>query len=213
MVSAEKNISSFIRLHLSISGTVELIQADEEKVIIETDENLQQYLEVINSGRTLYVNNEGKWRVPCFSKLTIKIYYRQLYHLYNAAENGTLICANTLKASEPVEVKIYSNKSINKLNINAPAVKLITTCVGDVEIAGACNILEIKASSEGNLYARNMMAKSVMLKNYSAGNLEIFASETLSIINYGEGHINYWGAGVLKNIKHNGSGEVKHSKD
>jgi hypothetical protein len=213
IVSVEKNISSFIRLHISIAGTVELIQADEEKVIIETDENLQEYLEVINSGRTLYVNTEGKWRVPRFTRLTIKIYYRQLYHLYNASENGTLICINPLKASEPVEVKIYSDKSTSKLNINAPAVKLITACVGDVEIEGDCNILEIKARSEGNLYARQMKAKNVALKNYSAGNLEIFASETFAITNYGQGHINYWGDGVLKDIKHNGEGGVKHQKD
>jgi len=210
VVSEEKNVSSFIRLHISIGGTIELIQADEEKVIIETDENLQEYLEVINSGRTLYVNTEGKWRVPGFSKLNVKIYYRQLYNIYYASENGTLICTNTLKASDPVEVKVYSDKSTTKLNINAPAVKLITACVGDVEIEGACNLLEIKARSEGNLYARQMVSKNVVLKNYSVGNLEVYAAETLTISNYGQGNIDYWGDGLLKDIKHNGEGEVKH---
>jgi len=213
IVSAEKSISSFIRLHISIGGTVELIQADEEKVIVEADENLQEYIEVINSGRTLYVTAEGKWRKPDFSSLDIKVYYRQLYNIYNASTNGTLICANELKASEPVEVKIYSDKSSSKLNINAPIVKLITACVGDVEIEGACNILEINAKSEGNLYARRMQAKNVSLKNYSAGNLEVYADESLTISNYGEGSISYWGDGMLKDIKQYGSGEVKHKKD
>ncbi len=212
IISAEKSVSSFIRLHISVSGTIELIQADEEKVVIEADENLQEYIGVNNSGRTLYVTGEGKWRIPEFSKLNVKIYYRQLYNIYNGCENGTLICTNALKASEPVEIKICSEKSISKLNINAPAIKLITACVGDVELEGSCNVLEIKARSEGNLYARKMEAKNVVLKNYSVGDLEVYADESLTISNYGQGNISYWGNGILKDIKHNGEGEVKHRK-
>ncbi|MDB5088987.1 MAG: putative auto-transporter adhesin, head domain [Mucilaginibacter sp.] len=213
IVSAVKSISSFIRLHISINGTIELIQADEEKVIVEADDNLQEYIEVTNSGRTLYVTAEGKWRTPGFSRLNVKVYYRQLFNIYNASTNGTLVCANPLRSSEPVEVKIYSDKSSSKLNINAPAVKLITACVGDVEIEGSCNVLEINAKSEGSLYARGMLAKNVSLKNYSVGNLDVYADETLAISNYGEGNISYWGDGVLKDIKQYGDGEVKHRKD
>jgi len=213
IVSTVKNISSFIRLHISINGTVELIQSDEEKVIVEADENLMEYIEVTNSGRTLYVTAEGKWRKADFSSLNVKVYYRQLYNIYNASTKGNLICANTLMSAEPVEVKIYSDKSSSKLNINAPAVKLITACVGDVEIEGACNLLEINAKSEGNLYARQMQAKTVSIKNYSVGNLEVSAEEWVSISNYGEGNISYWGNGKLKDIKQYGSGEINHKKE
>lgn len=213
IISQEKAVSSFVRLHIRISGKIELVQADEEKVVIEADENLQEYLEVINSGRTLYITTEGKWRVPDFTSLTIKVYYRQLYNIYNASEKASLTCANTLMATEPVEIKIYTDKSSSKLDINAPSVKLLTACVGDVEIEGACNQFEISAKSEGSLYARKMIAKTVALKNYSVGNLEVYADEALTISNYGEGNIYYWGNGILKDIKHNGEGEVKHRVD
>jgi len=213
IISQEKAVSSFVRLHIRVGGKIELIQADEEKVVIEADENLQEYLEIVNSGRTLYVTAEGKWRVPDFSSLTIKVYYRQLYNIYNASEKAALICANTLMATEPVEIKIYTDKSSNKLDINAPSIKLLTACVGDVEIEGACNQFEISAKSEGNLYARKMIAKNVALKNYSEGNLEVYADEALTISNYGEGNIYYWGNGRLKDIKQYGSGEVKHRID
>ncbi|MES2111567.1 MAG: head GIN domain-containing protein, partial [Bacteroidota bacterium] len=213
IVSTQKNISSFIRLHISISGRVELIQADEEKVIVEADENLQEYIEVTNSGRTLYITAEGKWRKAGFSSLTVKVYYRQLYSIYNASSNGNLVCTNTLKSGEPVEVKIYSEKSTSKLNINAPAISVRTACIGDVEIEGACDILDINAKSEGNLFASGMQAKTVSLKNYSVGNLELYAGEWLTISNYGEGNISYRGAGKLKDIKQYGSGEIKHLND
>lgn len=213
IVSAQRRISSFIRLHISISGKVELIQADEEKVIVECDENLQEYIEVTNSGRTLYVTAEGKWRKAGFSSLNVKIYYRQLYNIYNASSNGELICTNTLKSSEPVEIKVYSEKSSSKLSINAPAIRLITACIGDVEIEGACSALEINAKSEGDLNARGVQAKTVTLKNYSQGNLQVSAEEWLTISNYGEGNICYYGEGRIKDIKQYGAGEIKHMID
>jgi hypothetical protein len=210
IVSKEINVSSFIRLHISVSGMVELIQAEEEKIIVETDENLQEYMEIENSGRTLYVTKGGKWRIPDFTSLKIKIFYRQLYTIYNACEKASLVCANTLRSGEPVEIKIYSDKSTSKLDIEAATIKLVTACAGDVEIKGNCNLFEISAKSQGNLDAKNMKAKNVTLKNYSQGNIDLFADETLTISNYGEGNIHYWGNGVLKDIKHRGDGEVRH---
>jgi len=212
IVSKEISVNSYIRLHISLGGLVELYQANEEKVIIETDENLQEYIDIENSGRTLYVNTEGKWRVPEFTSLKVKVYYRQLYNLYNASENGTLVCANTLRSGEPVEIKIHSNKSTSTLDIDAASVKLITACVGNVQIKGDCNILEINAKSQGNLNAREMIAKNVTLKNYSQGNIDLYADETLTISNYGQGNIHYWGNGVLKDIKQYGDGEVRHQE-
>jgi len=212
IISAERSVSSFIRVHVSVSGMVELIQSDEEKVIIEADENLHEYIEVVNSGRTLYITMDGKWRIPDFTTLKVKVYYRQVFTIYNGCVNGTLTCANTLTSSQPVEIKIYSDKSNSKLNINAPAIKLVTACVGDVEIEGSCNTLEVNAKSQGNLYARQLIAKNTILKNYSQGNLEIYADETLTISNYGEGNISYWGNGILRDIKQYGNGEVKHRK-
>jgi hypothetical protein len=213
IVSKEISVNSYIRLHISLGGLVELYQANEEKVIIETDENLQDYIDIENSGRTLYVNTEGKWRIPEFTSLKVKVYYRQLYNLYNASENGTLVCANTLRSGEPVEIKIHSDKSTSTLDIDAASVKLITACVGNVQIKGDCNVLEINAKSQGNLNAREMKAKNVTLKNYSQGNIDLFADETLTISNYGQGNIHYWGSGVLKDIKQYGDGEVRHQEE
>jgi len=210
IISKEIGVNSFVRLHVSLSGKVELVQADEEKVVIETDENLMDYMQIENSGRTLYVTTEGKWRVPGFTSLKVTIYYRQLYTIYYASEKSSLVCANTLRSGEPVEIKIYSDKSTSSLDIDAAQVKLITACVGNVEIKGACNLLEINAKSQGNLDAKNMKAQNVVLKNYSQGDIDLFADETLTISNYGQGNIHYWGKGLLKDIKQYGDGEVRH---
>ena len=210
IISKTIGVSSFVRLHVSIGGLVELIQADEEKVIIETDDNLVDFISTENSGRTLYVTSEGKWRIPEFTSLRIKVFYRQIFNLYNASERGELVCGNTLRSGEPVEVKIHSDKSSTMLDVDAVSVKLITACVGNVTLKGECTLLDINAKSEGNLDAREMKAKNVVLKNYSQGNIDLFADDTIAISNYGQGNIRYWGNAVLKDIKQYGDGEVRH---
>lgn len=211
IISKTINVSSFVRLHVSVKGLVELIQADEEKVVIEADDNLVDFIQAQNSGRTLYVTGEGKWKIPGFTKLHIKVYYRQLYNLYNGSERGgELICGNPIRSGEPLEIKISSEKSYTSLDVDAAFVKLVTTCEGNVKIKGACNTLDINAKSEGNLDAKEMKAKNLVLKNYSEGDLWLYAEETITISNYGEGNIYYWGDAVLKDIKQYGEGEVRH---
>lgn len=211
IISKTINVSSFVRLHISVRGLVELYQADEEKVVVEADENLVDYIQAQNSGRTLYVTGEGKWRVPEFSELRVKVYYRQLYNLNHASEKGgELVCGNTLRSGEPLEIKIQSEKCQISLDVDAAAVKLNTACTSDIKIKGACNVFDVNLKSEGNLDASEMLAKNVTLKNYSVGNIDLYAEEAISISNYGQGNIHYRGNGLLKDIKQYGDGEVKH---
>ena len=58
IVTREISVSSFICPHIAGKGQIELYQSDEEKVIVETDENLQNFISAFNSGRTLYVSAE-----------------------------------------------------------------------------------------------------------------------------------------------------------
>src|SRR5580765_9102734 len=88
IVSREIKVSSFIRLHLSAKGLIELHQSEQEKVVVETDSNLQEYFDIINSGRTLYVTTESKFRSPGFTSCKIKIFFRQLNVLSIRIENG-----------------------------------------------------------------------------------------------------------------------------
>src|ERR1043165_7144430 len=93
IVKKEIGVSSFLRLHISIKGDTEIIQSDEEKVVIEADENLQDYFEVVNSGKTLYITSGNTLWIPLFTRLSIKIYCRQMNMLYNAS-HGDVFSGN-----------------------------------------------------------------------------------------------------------------------
>ena len=209
VVSREITVSSFLRLHISGKGTIELHQSDDEKVIVETDENLQQYFEAVNSGRTLYVSAEGKLRRPVFTKCIIKIYLRQLDVLYVRNDHADVICPEEIVLPGPLEIKIQSVGN-TELNINAPAIKILSQCQGNVTLKGKCGSLDVKNMSEGNFNASGLSADELFIKNMSEGNIDLFANKTIKITHMGKGYIHYGGEAVLKDVKQWGNGEVKH---
>lgn len=211
IVSKTIPVSSFVRLHLAASGTMELIQSDEEKVVVESDENLQDYFEVVNSGRTLYISSEGKFRRPVFSRCLIRVYLRQLNILYVRCDGGDVYCPEAITLTEPVEVKIQSVGNTS-LYLNAPAIKLLSQCEGNVSIKGSCGQIDISNQSEGDLNTRDLQAHNLTIKNMSEGNVTLFASDNIQIKHYGEGDVAYYGDAILKDVKQYGAGYIRHMK-
>jgi hypothetical protein len=208
IVTREIPVSSFIRLHLGVHGSVELIQSSEEKVVIEADENLIDYFEAVNSGRTLYVSSEAKWWIPSFTKGLVKVYFRQLDKIRNCC-HGHVYSSTPIQLTTPLEVKIQSHGDTD-LELDVPALNLIMQCHGDVTLKGKCGQFEIKDQAHGNLKCRELKAQSVNINNMSHGDIDLFADESISIKHMGHGHIHYYGKGILKDIRQYGNGEIKH---
>jgi hypothetical protein len=208
IVSREVTVSSFIRLHLSGKGVIELHQSDDEKVIIETDENLQEYFSVENSGRSLYISEGANFRKTIYTVCKIKVFLRQLDVLYIRNDRADVVCPGVLTLSSPLEVKIQSVGNTT-LNINAPSIKVLSQCEGNVTLKGKCNLLEIKNQSEGDFDSKELIAEELVLKNYAEGNVTLFANKAITIKHYGQGYVHYSGDAELKDVRQYGEGEIR----
>jgi len=212
VIAKEVKVSSFLRLHLAVNCTIELHQSDDEKVIIETDENLQEYFSICNSGRTLYVSAEGMLRKPIYTQCGIKVYLRQLDTLYVRNEKGNVVCPDVISLSTPLTIKIQSIGN-TQLAFNAPSLKILSQCEGNVELIGKSNIVEIKNQSQGNFDASGLIADSLTIRNMAQGNIDLFAEKEISIKHMGEGYVHYRGNAVLKEVKQYGAGDIRHVND
>lgn len=207
----EHAISSFLQLHLAVSGTVELFMSDEERVEIETDENLQNRISILNSGKTLFITAEPGFKRASFSRLVTRVYIREMHKLHIYCDDADVRCGNTIAQLAPLETHIAGECNVT-LDIDIPAFKLLTQTEGDVTLTGHCGKATIKTQSEGNLFAKDLIAADLTLKNMSEGNVEVFASETISISHYGEGYVHYYGNARLNNINQKGEGLIRHMK-
>lgn len=212
IISKEFPVSSFLQLHLSIRQEIEIYHSNEEKVVIEMDENLQEYVDVSNSGRTLYVSTDsGLFKKAMFTVCKVKVYYRQLHVLNITTEGANFDCKQMLDLPNDIELTIQSVGNTS-LRLNAPGIKLSSKCVGDVTLEGKCHSLDIKSSSVGNLNAKELIADDVVIKNKAVGDVTIFAKDSISISHHGVGTIFYYGSAVLKDVKQYGAGLIQHKE-
>lgn len=200
-------VGSFLRLHLSVPGALELIHGDEEKVVITTDENLHDFFEIVNSGRTLYITPGGRLRRPGFTSVRIQVFVRQIDTLHFAFSGGNLHTLAPIVSAEPLEVKIQANGDTT-LQLEAPALKVRVASNGDTTLLGACDTLDARTQSNGHFDSRALLARHLILHNQSNGNAWVYGSETLRIRHRANGFVQYFGEGRLKEIVQMGTGQV-----
>lgn len=209
IVTKEINVSSFVRLHLLTSGTVEVFQADEEKVIIEADRNLLRYFEVINSGRTLYLSSEGKLNKPRFTVCNVKVFLRNINTIDISHEDATVICKEGIKSSFPVNIKIREARAVS-LSVESPFLSLLHQASGNVTLSGKCRQATLKVQGEGMLDAGSLRVEELQLRHMSGADVKVHADQLIEINQLGDGPICYSGSGILRDISIKGEGIVKH---
>jgi hypothetical protein len=211
IVSRELSVSTFVRLHLGCKGTVELHQSDDEKVIIEADENLLDHVAATNAGRTLFISTQEKLKQPAFTSCVVKVFLRQLNILYVRNEGGNVICPGEISLTEPLKITIQTVGE-TALWLNAPSLKILCQAQGNTTLRGRAEKLEIKNMSQGDLDASRFKAAELSIKNMAEGNVRLHADDAIRISHYGEGFIHYSGDAIVKDIKQYGDGEVKRVK-
>jgi hypothetical protein len=209
IITREISVSSFVRLHIAGKGEIELYQSDEEKVVVETDENIQDFISAYNSGRTLYVSAETNLKKLLFTVCKIRIYLRQMDVLFIRNETANLICGNQITLSSPLDIKVQCVGN-TELDINAPAIKILCQSVGHVLLKGKCENLTVKNQIQGDFNSKDLIADRLSIKNMAQGNVQLFANQEISIKHFGQGSIHYSGKAIMKDVRQFGIGEIKH---
>lgn len=209
LIRHEFPVSSFTRLHLSTQGLVELVPGTEEKVVVECDDNLLEHLQVVNSGRTLYVTSENKLRAPGFTELRVTVYLRQLDLLNSSCRSGEVHTRSPLVSTVPLTVKVLS-AGTTRLELDVPKLTVNLACQGDVTLSGTAGEVQIQTAAEGNLDTSALRAQHLRLRNASAGNIDLYAEQTINITHLGAGYIHYRGPARLSDVRQYGAGEIKH---
>ncbi|TND07735.1 MAG: hypothetical protein FD123_3054 [Bacteroidetes bacterium] len=211
IVSRERAISSFIKLHASFNGNIEITQSDEERVVVECDDNLQEYIDVNNMGRTLYITDGGGIRKAKYTHILVRVFLRQVDTIISSM-HGNLYSANCITAQESLYLEINSHGNTS-LQLKTPSFKCLARCQGDVELSGECGEASIKTMMQGDLHARKLLAGKITLKNMGEGKMEIFGKEQIMIRHMGQGSVHYYGPGQLKDVNMMGDGEIKHKTE
>ena len=151
------DINPFNRLLLTEDFEVKLVKAETAAVKIVTDENLHDYIQIIDKDSTLTLKTTAKLR---FKKQEVTVFYTDVLNTIELKEEAEIFSENSLKFTDLTLVTsensrafltvectmikhINEGKARNKLNITADNVTLELN--GDSKIEALINASKIEA--------------------------------------------------------------------
>ena len=205
----ERPVSSFNKIKIDGVFKVHLTQGNAEKVEVEIDQNLQQYVNITNKETTLFIDFDKGVRLGKTTENNIYITLKEIDQL-NISGVCTVTTRSTIQSDKlQLDVNGVSNSSL-ELKCNQLDAKI--TGVGNVELVGEAHEFTVKNSGVGNLTAENLKSDIVDIKNSGVGSTSVYASQELYLKNSGVGSIYYSGDAIIKAIESSGVGKITKSK-
>ncbi len=201
-----RNTGSFNSLNLSVLFDVVIIPSAEEKVVIETDDNLQRFILVEKEGEVLTIKMGPKRKLYNRSQGKIFVYAKKLKLITNSSI-GTLTNESVIRT----ETLTLNNSAVGKTTLNVETKKMMVNnnSVGILELDGSSDDLIIKNKAVGEFKAFGLHCNNLDIDNKAIGKTTVFVNNECTINNSGIGTLDVYGKGEIKKINNSGIGKFQ----
>lgn len=226
VTKAEHSVAGFNKLDIGIVFNAVIIPSQETKVVVELDDNLQQYVKINQSDSTLSIQMENGINIGKSSGGKIYIYEKGIREITNSSvgrlsNEGELTAAtfrltNSSVGNNDFRIKAdtitIDNSSVGRTNLFLESRNLIFTnsSVGKTILAGYSTEARIDNSGVGSFDAKNLMTQVMHINNSAVGSTQITADKEFYIDNSGVGGLDTYGKGTY--VKLDDSGITKTHK-
>ena len=203
VVTKERTTESFTGIKVSTGIDVYLKQGDNEKVSIEADENIQEYILTEVRNGVLHVYTETNLRDADRKRVYVTM---KEVRSVSTSSAGDIFGESPIKGDK-LEISASSAGNI-KLDVSAKEIKAEISSSGDISLKGDADILEADLSSAGDLKAYDLSVKEADVSVSSAGDADINVSEKLTARASSAGDINYHGNPKYVDVHSSSAGSV-----
>jgi hypothetical protein len=203
VVTQERNVSSdFNKVRGSAGLDVYLTQGDENKIVVEADENLLEYIETeIENGKLKIRSTENIGRAKA----------KKVYVTYTSlntveASSGADVIVNSVLKSENITLDASSGADL-EVEVFAREVFAETSSGAEIKVSGKATSLKANASSGSELNARTLLVVNCNADASSGADITVNVKDQLDTETSSGGDIKYYGdpAAVSKNNSSTGS--------
>ncbi|WP_010134160.1 head GIN domain-containing protein [Ochrovirga pacifica] len=189
------SVAEGIQLHIK--------QDDEQKIKVQTDENLQEYIktEIENRQLKIYVDETIK---PTDSK-TVWVSLPEIISIH--ASSGSYVQSESTLFSDDLKVKASSGATV-KLSVNTQNLTAASSSGSAIELIGKTNLYQCNSSSGSTINSFDLTSKTTTAKVSSGASIRVFATEQLHPIASSGGHIKYKGTPTIENFKTSSGGRI-----
>lgn len=206
ITSRQKDVGSFNSVSVGGQVVVHIRQDASAEVKIETDENLQPYLDVYTDGSTLVIRTKEGYNLDP-SKDIIAYVSAPVFRDIDLSGQCDIIGDGPLSGSEPLNIHVSGQGDVS-LEVHLPKLSTDISGQGNVRIKGEATDFHASVSGQGDVKCFDLVTDNTTLDLSGGSDVEVTANKQLNIDASGSSSVQYKGnANVNQNIS--GSGSVK----
>lgn len=204
----ERQVSGFSEISISVSADVYLSQGDEEKLVLEGDEDALEEIETEVRGDELKIKYKGTFHFGNIDKVKIYLTAKDISEI-NIAGSAKLEAKTKITASN-LDFAVSGSGKIRIKDLETNEINASISGSGDIVLGGSkkAEELDISISGSGDLDSEELEIGSAEISVSGSGGCKVFVTEELDVSISGSGRVYYKGSPVV-NAKVSGSGKVK----
>lgn len=198
-----RDVENFSKVSASAGVNVFLTKGNSEKVVVETDANLQECIITEVRNGKLVVKSECNVRRA--EKFDVHVTYTDLNGI-DASSGADVVSNETIKTDD---LKLHASSAGDiKLEVNTKSLSCHASSGGDISVEGKTQNLNADASSGGDIKGFNLTASKADASASSGGDVKITVSDELNANASSGGDVKYKGSPKKININESSGGDV-----
>ncbi|GAA0871875.1 hypothetical protein GCM10009117_10210 [Gangjinia marincola] len=198
-----QNVPTFNSIKASAGMNVFLTQGNDQKVVVEANENLHEIIDVYVKEEALIVTTKEN---ISFADA------RDVYVTFTEINSITATSGSDVSANEPLRIQTLQLVSTSgadiKLTLNSQSISAKSTSGADIVLKGKTDKIDATSTSGADINAKELIAKHANTTATSGADIVVHATETMQGTANSGGDIRYVGNPVKLNIKDGVSGSV-----
>lgn len=201
----ERSVSGFDRISLSGMGDLNVVQGDEEKLTIEAEDNLLQYITTEVRGSELQIGIKDGTNILPTRGIHFELRVKNLSAV--SVSGAGNLKMDSLKSND-LDLTVSGAGNVDIKNLDVTGVNVKSSGTGNFTLAGKTQTQNITISGAGNYRAGDLESNIADLSVSGAGNSTLWVKEKLTVKISGFGRVEYYGdPTVTQDIS--GGGSVK----
>jgi hypothetical protein len=206
-VTREFDLSGFDQVEVSDSFEVDIRQGDAYSVVVRTDDNVAEYLEIVQRGSTLRIGlRPHTYTMVSVETLEAEITMPELSGLELSGASSAMIVG--FQSSDPFYAEVSGASSLEG-EIQAGGVRFNVSGASDVKLTGSGGDLEMDVSGASSVDLAGFPVTSASIQVSGASSATVNTSGTLDVEASGASRVRYLGSPTLGSVDSSGGSTIE----
>ena len=203
VITESRDVSGFDSVSISGIGRVIITQGDEEKLTIEADDNLMEYITSEVHDGTLELGFTENVSIDPTAPIVFWVNAKNLYALETA---GTVSFEMGKLITDQLEISKSGTGGITIDELTAADLVVAAEGTGDIKLAGTVGTQEIQLIGTGDYEAPDLESQTSTVRVTGTGSAVVWVLDSLDVVMSGVGGVSYFGSpNVSQSISGTGS--------